>query len=91
MKRLKHWNTTSEAKVIKFVETNPGLTAAMIARLWRRPYGTMSAVLYNLVANGQLERIQSVGMKGGRVLAWRYYPNLNKAAVDAAFAYHEPA
>ena len=81
---MRRWNTTSEAKVVKFVETNPGLTASMIAILWRRPYGTMSAVLHNLAKAGKIDRMKGVGMRGGEVQAWRYYPSLAKTVVTSA-------
>ena len=80
----RRWNTVSEAKVVKFVEDNPGLTAAMIALLWRRPYGTISSVLHNLAAEGKIERMEQIGMRGGNVRAWRYYESVAKSVVNAA-------
>lgn len=83
LKRGRRWNTVTPAKVVKFIETNPGLTGAMIAVLWRRPYGTMSAVLHGLAKSGQIDRRMEVGMRGGKVKAWRYYESVAKQAVNA--------
>lgn len=80
-KRSRRWNTVTPAKIVKFVETNPGLTGAMIAVLWRRPYGTMSAVLHNLAKAGEIDRREGVGMRGGKVKAWRYYESAAKRAI----------
>lgn len=87
MRKLKRrWNTISEAKLVKFVEINPGLTASMIAILWRRDAGTMSGYLHNLAVAGKIERHLGHGMRGGDAKAWRYYENVCKTAVDAVLA-----
>lgn len=69
--------------MVKFVQDNPGLTSAMIAILWRRPYGTISSVLYNLVQSGRVFRNLGVGMRGGKFKAWRYHADPAIHAVDA--------
>ena len=86
--KARRWNTVTEAKLVKFVEMNPGLTSAMIAVLWRRPYGTMSAALHNLAKSGKISRRESHGMRGGKVKAWRYYEDVAKAAVKAVMEAH---
>lgn len=80
--RRRKWNTVSGDKLVKFVVNNPGLTASMIAILWRRPYGTISSVLHGLVVGGRLSRVKSHGMRGGKNVAWRYYPDAATQAVD---------
>ena len=86
--KARRWNTVTEAKLVKFVEMNPGLTSAMIAVLWRRPYGTISAVLHGLAKSHKVSRRMEIGMRGGKVKAWRYYEDDAKAAVKAVMEAH---
>lgn len=72
-KKYRRWNTVTPAKLAKFVDNNPGLTASMMAILWRRPYGTMSAALHGLFESGKLHRREEKGMRGGKTKAYRYY------------------
>lgn len=80
--RARRWNTVSDAKLVSFVRTNPGLTASMIAILWRRPYGTISSSLYELTKAGKLSRSMEKGMRGGVTKAWRYYDGIFEAAIN---------
>lgn len=69
--------------LIKFVESNPGLTATMIARCLGRNPGTVSSALFKLVKAHRLSKVMSRGMRGGKVEAWRYHEDVAKAAVNA--------
>ena len=81
-RRARKWNTVSPNKLAAFVRINPGLTASMIAILWRRPYGTISAVLHGMTERHEITRRMEQGMRGGTVKAWRYYDNI-LGAVDS--------
>lgn len=81
MKKPRRWNTVSEAKLAKFIEINPGLTASMIAILWRRPYGTISSYLTGMAKRDVVSRMQGPGMRGlGKT--WRYYKSISKICND---------
>lgn len=77
----------SEKNIIQYVTNNPGLTAAMIGKLLRRPYGTTSSILCQLATAKKLERRLENAERSNkptkdfywlarnpRTLAWRYYP-----------------
>jgi len=79
----RRWNSLAEWKLVKFIERNPGLTACMIARLWKRTTGHVSSVLYRMAKAHVVERRMGVGCwSHGNNRVWRYYPDSAKQAVD---------
>jgi predicted transcriptional regulator len=63
----------TNAKLIKFVTVNPGMTANMIALCLRRNVGTVSSYLAKLAKAGLIARITEPGMRGLKGV-YRYYP-----------------
>jgi hypothetical protein len=68
-KSLKNRKLT-RARLINYVRRNPGLTASQFGRLLGKPYGSISARLYELCEEGALARYESHGAIAGK--AWRY-------------------
>ena len=85
MSKVRKWNTVSKGKLVQFVKRNPGLTATMIAVLWRRRPAYISSVLYRMSEEGMIDRRQEQGMMGS-VRAWRYYESLSTVALRAVNA-----
>ena len=78
----RRWNTLAEWKLIKFIDRNPGLTASMIARLWKRPTGSVSSKLYRMTQAHVIERRMGVGCWGhGNNRVWRYHPDSARQAI----------
>jgi hypothetical protein len=74
-KHLKACRRLTDKKLTAYITRNPGLTAAMMGKLLRHKYGTISAALYWLVKKKLIRRIEGVGERGSNVKAWRYHPN----------------
>lgn len=64
----------TKADYIELVTKYPGCTATELAKMVSVKWGTMSAALYRLCESYDIVRKESVGMKGGDNIAWRYYP-----------------
>jgi hypothetical protein len=81
--RARRWNTIAGWKLVEFIDRNPGLTASMIARLWKRPAGTISSVLYRMAKERQISRCMGCGeWNHGHNRVWRYYPDAARQAIN---------